>query len=172
MVRPNVLRVMLGDLVDQDATLGRHVEADRVAVMETNVDDSTPEQLADCADRLLTAGALDVFQTPCTMKKGRAGVLLTVIAPASRVALLEGVIFEHSTSIGVRRHFADRHKLCRQSTTVETRFGPIRGKIVTLPSGQCRFSIEDDDARALATSNQTTTANIRNEALSSWERSN
>ena len=46
----------------------------------SNVDDSTPEQLADCADRLLTAGALDVFQTACTMKKGRAGVLLTVVA--------------------------------------------------------------------------------------------
>jgi len=138
--------------------------------METNVDDSTPEQMADCADRLLTAGALDVFQTPCTMKKGRAGVLLTVIAPSSRIALLEGIIFEHSTSIGVRRHMVDRHKLIRHSTTVETKFGPVRGKVVTLPSGQSRFTIEDDDARALASSNQTTAADVRKEAATSWEQ--
>jgi uncharacterized protein (DUF111 family) len=166
----NVLRVLLGELAEGDATLGRHVESDRVAVMETNVDDSTPEQLADCADRLMTAGALDVFQVPCTMKKGRVGVMLTVIAPSSRIALLEGIIFEHSTSIGVRRHVVDRHKLSRQSTTVETKFGPIRGKVVTLPSGQSRFSIEDDDARALATSNQTTAADVRKEAATSWEQ--
>jgi uncharacterized protein (TIGR00299 family) protein len=167
----NVLRVLLGELVDDDVTLGRHIESDRVAVMESNVDDSTPEQMADCADRLLTAGALDVFQTPCTMKKGRAGVLLTVVAPSSRIAMLEGIIFEHSTSIGVRRHMVDRHKLSRQSTIVETKYGPVRGKVVTLPSGQSRFTIEDDDARALATSNQTTAADIRKQAATSWEQS-
>jgi hypothetical protein len=60
--------------------------------------------------------------------------------------------------------------LSRQSQTVETKFGPVRGKVLVLPSGQSRFSIEDDDARALATANQTTAAEIRKEASAAWEQ--
>jgi uncharacterized protein (TIGR00299 family) protein len=167
----NVLRVLLGDADEAGETLGSRVESDRVVAMETNIDDSTPEQLADCASRLLVAGALDVFQTPCTMKKGRAGVLLTVVAPSSRVGLLEEIIFEHSTSIGIRRHTLDRHKLPRHSQSVETKYGPVRGKVSRLPGGQSRFSIEDDDARSLATQNQTTAAEIRKVAAEAWEQS-
>lgn len=163
----NVLRVLLGELSDETVILGG-IESDRVMVLETNIDDSTPEQLADCAQRLMSAGALDVFQTPCTMKKGRAGVLLSVIASATRVALMEQLIFEHSTAIGVRRHLADRHKLSRRGETVETKFGPVRGKIVTLPGGGERFAVEDDDARELATSNQTTTSDVRQVAGEAW----
>jgi uncharacterized protein (TIGR00299 family) protein len=166
----NVLRVLLGESTDSDFAMGSNVESDRVVVLETNIDDSTPEQLADCASRLLAAGALDVFQTPCTMKKGRAGVVLTAIAPSTRVNLLEVIIFEHSSSIGIRRHTNDRHKLNRQSQTVETKFGPVRGKVLVLPSGQSRFSIEDADARALATANQTTATEIRKEASAAWEQ--
>ncbi|MEM1068634.1 MAG: nickel insertion protein [Planctomycetota bacterium] len=120
--------------------------------------------MADCVERLRAAGALDVFQVPCFMKKGRAGVALQIIAPAEKVRLLETVVFEHSHSIGIRRYSADRHKLIRQSVTVETSFGPVRGKVVRLPSGGERFSVEDDDARSLAQSNQTTTDAIRQTA--------
>ena len=91
-----------------------------------------------------------------------------MIAPPSRIGLLEHVIFQHTTSIGIRRHVADRHKLTRQSETVETQFGPVRGKVVTLPGGQNRFSVEDDDAQELAKSNQTTTTVIRNAAETAW----
>jgi hypothetical protein len=167
----NVLRVLLGQLADEQVMLGDNVESDQVVVLETNIDDSTPQQLADCADRLLTAGALDVFQTACTMKKGRAGVLLTAIGPAARVHLLEQTIFEHSTSIGIRRYKVDRHKLTRHSKTVETKFGPVRGKVVVLPGGQARFTIEDDDARTLATANQTTASEIRRVASDAWQQS-
>ncbi len=164
----NVLRVLLGELHDADQSMVGNVEADRVVVLETNIDDSTPEQIAMCVDLLFESGALDVFQVPCTMKKGRAAVVLTVIAPPSRIGLLEQVIFQHTTSIGIRRHVANRHKLARRSQTVETEYGPVRGKVVTLPSGQDRFSVEDDDARELARSNQTTTAAIRTAAEKAW----
>ncbi len=168
----NVLRVLLGEIEDDQSAGDDHViESDRVVVLETNVDDSTPEQLADCADRLMTAGALDVFQIPCGMKKGRSAVLLSAIAPSSRVGLLERIIFEHSTSIGIRRHVVDRHKLSRRSVSVETKFGPVRGKVVALPGGAERFTVEDDDARELATSNQTSTAEIRKEAAIAWQQS-
>ncbi len=110
------------------------------------------------------------FRRQCMMKKGRAAVILSAISPPSRVGLLEQVIFQHSTSIGIRRHVADRHKLIRHSETVETEYGPIRGKVVTLPGGQQRFAVEDDDAKEIAQSNQTTTANIRNAAQLAWAK--
>lgn len=160
----NVLRVVLGHTEEPHQGIGAHIEADQAVVLETNIDDSTPEQLADCTNRLMEAGALDVFQTPCMMKKGRLGVVITVLATASRVALLEKILFEHSSSIGIRRYRVDRHKLTRESKRVETKYGAVHGKLVTLPSGQLRFTVEDDDARAIAQQHQTSAEIVRREA--------
>lgn len=160
----NVLRILLGQSTDDADPFDGVIESDQAIVLETNVDDSTPQQLADCVDRLLAAGALDVFQIPCMMKKGRAGVLLTAISPISRLLLLEQIMFEHTSSIGLRRYRVDRHKLVRVAKCVETRFGPIRGKLVTLPGGQERFTVEDDDARAIARQHGTSADAVRQEA--------
>ena len=164
----NVLRVLLGDVADDQVTATTKVESDRVVILETNLDDSTPEQLADCAQRLMDAGALDVFQTAATMKKGRAGVVFSVIAPGTKVGLMEQLMFQHSTSIGIRRTTTDRHKLTRRSQTVATEFGDVNTKVVTLPDGQERMSVEDDDARRLASDKGTTTAAIRDAATKAW----
>ncbi|QDT09805.1 nickel pincer cofactor biosynthesis protein LarC [Planctomycetes bacterium K23_9] len=164
----NVLRVLLGEIADDQITAATKVESDRVVVLETNLDDSTPEQLADCAQRLIDAGALDVFQTAATMKKGRSGVVLSVIASADRVGLMEQLIFQHSTSIGIRRQTMDRHKLSRRSETLATEFGDVKTKVVTLPDGQERMSVEDDDARRLATESSTTADAVRKAAMLAW----
>jgi uncharacterized protein (TIGR00299 family) protein len=166
----NVLRVVLGESDQPALPMDTSIESDQAMVLETNIDDSTPEQLADCVDRLLAAGALDVFQTPCMMKKGRVGVVLTAIAASARVPLMEQILFEHSTSIGIRRYKVDRHKLVRAAKVVETKFGPVRGKVITLPSGQVRFTVEDDDARAVARQNQTSADVVRREALATFEK--
>jgi uncharacterized protein (TIGR00299 family) protein len=165
----NVLRVLLGTAPQESGPAG-FIESDQATVLETNLDDATPEQLADCADRLLAAGALDVFQTPCMMKKGRVGVVLSAIVPSPRVPLMEQILFEHSTSIGIRRYRVDRHKLIRESTIVETKFGPVRGKLIMLPSGRRRFAVEDDDARAIARQHQTNAEAVRREASSVFEK--
>jgi uncharacterized protein (TIGR00299 family) protein len=169
----NVLRVLLGHSGESTAhdEWSSHVESDRVVVLETNIDDSTPQQLADCADRLLDAGALDVFQTPCVMKKGRAAVIVTVIAAPLNLTAIESIIFSHSTSIGIRRYDAERHKLARRGVVIETSFGAVRGKLLTMPGGQQRLSIEDDDARSLARSHDTSAAVIRHAAIDAWESS-
>ncbi|MDB4475074.1 nickel pincer cofactor biosynthesis protein LarC [bacterium] len=167
-VQANVLRVILGESDDQPVGLTNKIESDHVVILESNIDDSTPEQLADCATRLMSAGALDVFQTPCTMKKGRAGVTLTAMTTSNRASLLENIIFEHSTAIGIRRHQVDRHKLRREATVVDTEYGPVRGKVIELPNGNRRFTIEDDDARNIATSSQTTATEIRRAALAAY----
>ncbi|OUW77990.1 MAG: TIGR00299 family protein [Saprospirales bacterium TMED214] len=164
----NVLRIILGDATEEAVGLTTQIESDRVVMLETNIDDSTPEQLADCATRLMAAGALDVFQTPCTMKKGRVGVILTAMTTTDQAALLENIIFEHSTAIGIRRYHTDRHKLRRKATFVDTEYGPVRGKVIELPDGQLRFTIEDDDARTIATSHQTTATEVRLAATAAY----
>ena len=164
----NVLRVLLGDSSDPDIAMPSPIHSDCVVVLESNIDDSTPEQLADCCERMMAAGALDVFQTPCVMKKGRSAIILTAIVSTSHVHVVEQIIFEYSSSIGIRRHLVDRHKLPRESVTVDTKIGPVRGKAVLLPNGKRRFTVEDDDARALATSHQTTPCEIRRLANDSF----
>lgn len=166
----NVLRVLLGEAEEAARPIGSVIEADQATVLETNIDDSTPEQLADCVERLHAAGALDVFQSPCMMKKGRLGVLLTAIVPSGRVPLMEDILFEHSSSIGIRRYKVDRHKLVRAARVVETRFGPVRGKVISLPSGQQRFTVEDDDARTIAKQHRTSADAVRHEAILTFER--
>lgn len=165
----NVLRMLLGEITE--APVNRFLESDRVVVLESNVDDSTPQQLADAAERLFAAGALEVFQTACTMKKGRVGTLVTVLSPESRTTELESILFEHTTSIGIRRYVASRHKLVRESITVESPFGPVRCKVVTLPSGNPRISVEDDDATVASAHGQTTVAEVKRQVEMIW-RSN
>ena len=165
----NVLRVLLGQT--SAATDGlANVQSDDVVVLSTNIDDCSAERLADCAERLMKEGALDVFQVPCTMKKGRAGVMLTVIASPMQVPSLEQIIFQHTSTIGIRRHSTQRHKLARASVRVETQFGEVNGKIVELPDGTKRFSVEDDSAKQLAAKHDTTALAVTEAARAAWRK--
>ena len=99
------------------------------------------------------------------MKKGRVGTQLTVLCAAPRVGLMESIIFEHTSAIGIRRYVVDRHKLPRENRTVETKFGPIRVKVVTLPSGESRLKVEDADAREVAKREGVSSETIRQHIL-------
>jgi len=167
----NILRIAIGES-DVDASSIRQspipLEHDHVVVLETNIDDSTAEDLADCSRQLFEAGALDVYQSPCVMKKGRIGVMLTVICSPTRVLSLEHVLFTQSSTIGVRRYRAERDKLVREQITIETSFGPVAAKVVQLASGQSRMTVEYEDARDLAAKCNTTLAEVRQAAASVW----
>ncbi|WP_168565864.1 nickel pincer cofactor biosynthesis protein LarC [Crateriforma spongiae] len=164
----NVLRVYQGQIQDDAMLAAAGTQFDQVAVMETNVDDCSAEQVADACRRLLDAGALDVFQIPCTMKKGRAAVILNVIAPPSRVGVLESILFRHTTSIGIRKQTMNRSKLVRRAENVDTAWGPVRGKVVQLPDGQERFTVEHDDAAEIADASGRDLAEIRRAAEQAW----
>jgi len=167
----NVLRIAIGesDLLKTPALqYAIPLEHDQVVVLETNIDDSTAEDLADCARKLIEAGALDVYQTPCVMKKGRSGVLLTIVCSPSRVPSLEQILFLESSTIGIRRYAADRDKLIRQQVTLETSLGPVSAKVVQLAMGQTRMTVEYDDARDLAAKCQKTLAEVRQAAANAW----
>ncbi|WP_283431789.1 nickel pincer cofactor biosynthesis protein LarC [Neorhodopirellula lusitana] len=163
----NVLRITMGELQSGTNHPGQ-LEADRVTLLETNIDDATGEELADVAERLFAAGALDVWQTPCVMKKGRLACVLAVLCGGSKVTAMQNLLFENTSTIGIRRQVLERTKLVRRSVTVKTDYGTARGKVVTLPNGNERFTIEDDEAKRLATAAKVTTSEIREKALLAW----
>jgi pyridinium-3,5-bisthiocarboxylic acid mononucleotide nickel chelatase len=123
---PNVLRLWLGQSIETD------LQTDEVTVIETNLDDLTPEQAGYAMDRLLAAGALDVFFTPVQMKKNRPGVMLTVLAAPAEADRLAGVVLRETTSLGVRLR-ASRRIICpRRTETIATRLGDMQVKIKTI----------------------------------------
>jgi len=159
----NVLRLILGQRDELPPEFP--VEVDQVVVLQTNIDSETPEDLADCVARLWQGGAVDIFQSPCVMKKGRVGTELTILGSWSRVAELERILFEYGGTLGIRRMHADRRKLIRKAFDVQTPLGRLRGKCVWLPSGRWRFSVEHEEAKLLAQSSGLSIAEIRQQAL-------
>jgi hypothetical protein len=104
-------------------------ETDRIAVLETNLDDINSEILGAFVETVLAAGALDVFHTPIQMKKNRPGVLLTVLCAEADADKFAELILRETTAFGVRRHLAERRKLRREFVEVKTPFGKITVKI-------------------------------------------
>ncbi|KPK46825.1 MAG: hypothetical protein AMK72_09225 [Planctomycetes bacterium SM23_25] len=123
---PNVLRVVIGEPLEEGAA---GAEADSVWLLEANLDDATGETLGAATQALFAAGALDVWLTPATMKKGRPGVVLACLAAENTRGAVENAIFRHTTTFGVRRRRVDRTKLRRERVAVETPFGTVRVKV-------------------------------------------
>jgi uncharacterized protein (TIGR00299 family) protein len=127
--RPNVLRLLIGRTAETTTNDEKpEGESDRVTVLETNLDDATPEMIGYCTEQLFAAGALDVFTVPIQMKKNRPGVLLSVICDGNLTAKLEEIIFRETLTFGIRRHESQRTKFQRETTMVETPWGPIKAK--------------------------------------------
>jgi uncharacterized protein (TIGR00299 family) protein len=138
---PNVLRAILAE---PDA----HFESDRVVQLETNLDDMNPEQLPFLIERLMQDGALDASFQPLSMKKGRPGQLLRVLArPEDGDRLARRVLIE-STALGVRFQSLSRLKRVRESVLVQTGFGPVAVVVVRTPDGRSVRPEYEDCARA------------------------
>lgn len=119
--RPNILRAMLIEDAAKD-------NANQVWVLESNIDDSTGEQLGWAMEKLMQTGALDVSYTPCFMKKNRPGYLLRVIAYKKDIAALERMIFSVTSTIGIRRYPVERSCMSREAGTVDTPYGVVKTK--------------------------------------------
>ncbi len=142
--RPNVLRVILGH---ERAGL----DADQMLEISANIDDLNPQVYEHVMQRLFAAGARDVTLTPTVMKKGRPGVILSVIADPQKRDELERVIFTETSTIGLRSHAVSRRKLAREIREVETRFGKLRVKVSGRDGGApITISPEYDDCRRAA----------------------
>jgi uncharacterized protein (TIGR00299 family) protein len=141
--RPNLLRVLIGEMTAAP-------EATEVYVIEANVDDMSPQWAGYVHERLFEAGALDVTVTPVSMKKGRPGFTISVLAlPDDRERLGELLLTE-TTTIGIRMHAAERRVLERTSREVETPYGVVSIKIAS-ENGQVRNAApEYEDCRRIA----------------------
>ena len=145
---PNVLRVLIGQTVASGA------KDERLWMLETNLDDASPQIIGHVMDRVLESGALDCFFTPVQMKKNRPGVLLSVLCgPNEKDALME-LLFTETTTLGVRSYEVNRRALQRSVVRVETPYGPIDVKVAHLDGRVVNEMPEFEQCRqAAATAN-------------------
>ncbi len=142
--RPNALRVFVGEAD------GAAID-EEVWVIEADMDDAEIEYMGAVADRVRSAGALDVVCLPIQMKKGRPGVRLSVLAPASLLGRLSEVIFKETTTFGLRMRPEFRSVLAREEQVCETSFGPVRVKKAYGRDGTLiKSHIEYEDVRKIA----------------------
>ena len=120
---PNALRLWIGETTSTDIPEGEEF------LLETNIDDMNPQFFEPLSERLFTAGALDVWLTPITMKKGRPAIVVSAIVSANRRAEVERALFVESTTIGVRATHVSRTRAPRRFETVTTRWGDVRLKL-------------------------------------------
>jgi uncharacterized protein (DUF111 family) len=121
-----------------------------LTVVEANLDDLTPELVADAADALRAAGALDVWSTPALMKKGRAAVTLSALCEPFFEARIRRVFFQATTTFGVRSWAVRRSELDRRTETVLVGGLPVRVKVGFLGGRSVTAAPEHDDAAAVA----------------------
>jgi len=137
--QPNVLRAYLGS---------RGPGPDEVTVLETNIDDMNPQIHPYLMERLFDNGALDVFFTPVIMKKSRPAVLVSVLCHEKDAHTLKRIVFEETTTLGIREYRARRSVLHREILTRKTRFGPIRFKTYTFAGKTFENPEYEDCAKA------------------------
>jgi uncharacterized protein (TIGR00299 family) protein len=142
---PNVVRLWLGETEKS----GEGLIVETLMVIETNIDDMNPQFYEYVMGRLLAGGALDVTITPVQMKKNRPGVLLNVLCRPEYGDGLVRILFEETTTLGVRRNLVERVSLPRRIETVNTPYGPIRVKVAEWDGGT-RLMPEYEDCRAAA----------------------
>ncbi|MFC5862331.1 nickel pincer cofactor biosynthesis protein LarC [Acidicapsa dinghuensis] len=150
-VRPNVLRLVIGETSgrQQSSELGASIA--RVGVIEAAIDDATPEVLSFVAERLLATGAIDVYRTSLQMKKGRSGTQLTVLCAPEMSGAIQELLFEETTTIGLRYREEEKISLRREFVTVETQWGEIRVKIAIRGDGSViNVAPEFEDCRQIA----------------------
>lgn len=140
---PNLLRLTVAELQPPSSPC-------ELVELQCQVDTATGEQLGWLLEALLARGAVDAFAAPITMKKGRPGVLLTVLADPGREPALAQLLLEEAGTLGVRRHAVQRQVLERWQETRDTALGPVRCKVARLPSGAVVVRPEDAELRRLA----------------------
>jgi len=140
---PNVLRVYLGEKESAE-------EKDEQYIIETNIDDMNPELYGYVEEKLFEAGALDVFKTPIYMKKGRPGIKLSVLVSSQKEKDILDIIFEETTSLGVRKYKVEKIMLDREFSKVNTEYGDITVKKAYYKGKIVKYKPEYEECKAIA----------------------
>jgi uncharacterized protein (TIGR00299 family) protein len=161
--QPNLLRLLVGE-ESSDAT------TEFIAIIETVIDDCNPQLLAYVSEKLLEAGAWDVYRVSVQMKKGRSGVQMTVLCRPDLVPALQELLFRETTTIGLHWRLENKVALAREFAEVETSWGKVRIKVARLPNGTiANAAPEYEDCRALATQHSVPLKQVMEEAMRAYE---
>lgn len=158
---PNVLRLLIGRAADRPA-------AERVTIIECEIDDMNPQLFGSAMDRLYAAGALEVFYVPVQMKKNRPGTLLTVVAAPELREALSDIIFRETTTIGLRHCEVERECLEREIIAVETALGQVRFKLAWRGGRIVNAVPEFEDCAALARGHNMSVKDVQALALQAY----
>jgi len=193
LTRPNVLRAVLGEAVEQTNAAAQSAvalkrvavvpaaevvpqaasaldwETDTIAVLETNLDDINAELLGAFVETALAAGALDVFHTPIQMKKNRPGVMLTVLCAEAEADRFTELLLRETTAFGVRRTLAERRKLPREFVNVATEHGEITVKLGRLNGEIVQAAPEFESCRLAAAAAGVSLRRVYDAALKALE---
>jgi hypothetical protein len=148
--KANVMRLLIGDSAEASESEPGGRWDSPVTVIETNVDDMSPQIYGYFAERALAAGALDVFSTPVQMKKNRPGQLVTLLSEPENVTRLTDLIFSETTTIGVRTYDVRRKTLNREFVPVETPLGLVRMKVSRMNGTILNATPEYEDCQRIA----------------------
>ena len=143
---PNVARLSIGEQVPSETSVDETF-TEALSLIETNIDHLTAEQLAFSAEQLLAEGALDVWQTPITMKKGRSAVTLSLMCAPDDAPRLQARVHALTGTLGVRRQELTRSVVPREQEVVDTRYGPVRFKVARINGGERARPEHEDVAR-------------------------
>lgn len=171
---PNILRLWIGEMstpqggkvADSPFPIPNSLET--IAVLETQIDDLSPQAIAYVFDALFVCGALDVFTQPIVMKKSRLGVLLTVICHPEHQAACEAVIFRETTTLGIRRSTQQRTILHREFQTVQTEYGEVQIKVAKTGEMITNVQPEYEDCAEIARLKNISWREVHRLALQSW----
>jgi pyridinium-3,5-bisthiocarboxylic acid mononucleotide nickel chelatase len=161
--RPNVLRLMIGELAAS-------YEEDTSVIIETNIDDMNPQIYDHLIEKLMRQGAQDVYLTPIIMKKGRPAILVSVLSDKAKSTALIDSLFRETTSIGVRIQEVGRNKLVREIQEIETVYGKIRIKISKRGNDILTATPEYEDCRSIAEQNKVPLKTVMDEARNQFLR--
>lgn len=153
-----------------NASENQKLPLEQVTVLETQVDDLTPQAIGFLFDALFQAGALDVFTQAVGMKKSRPGILITVICQASDVQDCESVLFQETTTLGIRRTEQSRSVLHREIKPIETPYGSIRLKIARRSPNTPILNVqpEYEDCAQIARATGSSWLTVHQAAMQSW----
>jgi len=165
---PNVLRVYL--LEDKQAI--EDVLLENSIVLECNIDDMNPERYEFLLDQLFENGASDAWLTPIIMKKSRPANMVSVLCAVDKAGIMKAILFEHSTTLGIREKQVLKNMLRRQEKTIETAFGKVRLKECFYKGKSLRFKPEYDDCKTLAIKHNVSISVIETAVLKGMQNGN
>jgi uncharacterized protein (TIGR00299 family) protein len=162
---PNVLRVLVGE-----AEAVADAQSEKLLLLETNLDDASPQIVGHLMELAFQRGALDCYFTPVQMKKNRPGVLVSILCRPTEREALTALLFAETTTLGVRSHEVERRALAREFVTVETRYGAIKMKVARFDGRIVNAAPEYEDCRAAAAKHNVPLRDVEAAARAEFEQ--